>query len=307
MEADPMTWETFELRLAACVSTLTDEQDEIVLLLPGDAARTLTLRGAIEGDGVTLTVPCGMALSSQDPALPAGLEGLVERGWHQDSESEVLEQLGLPVDHDLWLIAEHPCAAEVATEAVHALRDVLAVPAPDLLVATSEGPHAQGAAVLGLTLRADVPTELAADDVDPEQVVLHPSGRPELHELVGAVVEEFTGLDATLDPDADYVLTMHGQQAYVRVWEHLPVVEVFARVAHGVRSRRHAAVEAELLNRKSPWVTWLVDHDGQVMLRSVMQADPFVPMHLERRLTLFQGALEEHRDDLVFRSGGKVA
>lgn len=65
----------------------------------------------------------------------------------------------------------------------------------------------------------------------------------------------------------------------MRVLAHQPGIEILARVAHGVRSLRGAAVEIGILNRDAAWVKWALRD------RDIWQSTP-VPAFPLRRPTL---------------------
>lgn len=62
-------------------------------------------------------------------------------------------------------------------------------------------------------------------------------------------MREKYGADPTVDDDGDFVLHHLGQPVWVRVRTDQAAVEIMARVAHDVHSRRATAVEIGLLNR----------------------------------------------------------
>ena len=117
--------------------------------------------------------------------------------------------------------------------------------------------------------------------------------------------EKYEG-EPTIDDDGDFVLHHLGQPVWVRVRRDQPAVEIMARVAHDVHSRRATAVEIGLLNRDNLWVRWTL-RDRAVWQTLVLPGIPFVPRHLDAMLDVFLDAMTSTRDDLAYRTGAKVA
>lgn len=109
-----------------------------------------------------------------------------------------------------------------------------------------------------------------------------------------------------IDQDGDVVITHLDQRVWVRVRQDQPAVEIIARVAHGVHSRRATAAEIAVLNRAHMWTIWVLS-GREVWMRLPIPALPFVPAHLGTMVDLFLEAMTKTRDDLAFRVGGRVA
>ena len=86
--------------------------------------------------------------------------------------------------------------------------------------------------------------------------MLCPTDRDELMEMVLMVLQAKLGERPPVDDDGDVVLMHLDQPVWIRVRHEQPAIEIFARVAHDVRSRRATAVEVAVLNRDNPWVKW---------------------------------------------------
>ena len=69
-----------------------------------------------------------------------------------------------------------------------------------------------------------------------------------------------------------------------------PAIEIFARVAHGIRSRRATAAEIAVLNRDNPWVKWTLRGAHGVAAHHDPGA-PFVPAHLDGMVDVFLVAM----------------
>ena len=73
----------------------------------------------------------------------------------------------------------------------------------------------------------------------------------------GHPVDETVGERPPVDDDGDVVLMHLEQPVWIRVRPEQPAIEISARVAHDVRSRRATAVELAVLNGDNPWVKWV--------------------------------------------------
>jgi hypothetical protein len=171
--------------------------------------------------------------------------------------------------------------------------------------------------VLGLCATAEVPVDkgdrllVPAAPLQEGESVLdrHAIGvrdHDELVRLVAGLLREKYDEEPTRDDEGDFVLEHLGQHVYVRAREDQPVVQIFARVAHDVASRRSAAVEIALLNRDHTWSKWNLIGRG-LFQTLALPATPFVPAHVWAMIDLFLGSMAETRDDLVLRTRAKVA
>lgn len=204
----------------------------------------------------------------------------------------------------------------VVSDVVVALRHHFGIAHPQLLTYQAWGPAAEGAEVLGLCATDDVPVDEAGGPTASEsisdgesvlgQTVLEPADRDDLLQIVESLLREKYEGEPFIDEDGDFVLCHLGQPVWVRVRTDQPAVEIMARVAHDVRSRRATAVEIGLLNRDSLWVGWDL-RDRTVWQTLVLPAFPFVPGHLDEMLDIFLEAMSSTRDDLAYRTGAKVA
>ena len=61
-----------------------------------------------------------------------------------------------------------------------------------------------------------------------------------------------------------------------------------------------------MLNRRHMWTQWVL-RDREVWMRLPMPALPFVPQHLVSMLDIYLEAMSQTRNDLAFRTGGRVA
>lgn len=299
-ESYDMEWRDLEVALG----NLLVDMDE-----PGQWLR-LELPGATPGDGPgapwILFFPTGQDESVMGQ-LPANVD-LSETHRLEESASAHLGALGWgrgPVSS--WLMARHASDADdIAEAAVATLRTCFGVPHPQLLTYVAEGIPEILCEQLELSSRADVPPEPAegSDEEIPTLYVV--DDRDELVAAVTEVIGELLGAEPKIDEDGDIVLSLAGQVAWVRVLPKQPAVEIFARVAHGVASRRDALVEVGLLNRQSVWVRWEL-RDDDVWQRVVLPAWPFAADHLLNLLAVFERALRSTRDDLVLRTQAEAA
>ena len=142
------------------------------------------------------------------------------------------------------------------------------------------------------------------EDIGP--LVLCPTDRDELIEMMLMVLQAKLGERPAVDDDGDVVLMHLDQPVWIRVRHEQPAIEIFARVAHDVRSRRATAVEVAVLNSENPWVKW-AQRDHTVWQHLMIPGAPFVPAHLDGMIDVFLEAMTKTRDDLVFRVLGKAA
>lgn len=195
----------------------------------------------------------------------------------------------------------------VVAVAFAALRMHFGVPHPHLLTYDAFGPAAARVDSLGLLASEDVPHEQSGGSPvpsSPAPLVQVPTNREELLAFVGAALHAEHPGEVSLDDDGDYVLQHLGQPVWVRVRQEQLAVEILARVAHGVYSRRATAVEIGLLNRDKAWTQWTL-RDRDVWQTILLPGTPFVPVHLARMLDVFLAAITETRDDLALRIGAK--
>lgn len=301
--SDP--WDDFELRLAAYLSTMADPEDgdRLLVELPDDGDEEGTapyaqFAGFDGGQMLRAELSGNHYLAAVHHLSDLHLARLADDGWHGPTEDEPNHVLEEPVAR----------AMELSSCVVRALRVDFGIPDPGLLSFQAWGPAEPGAAILGLRATDDVP----ADVVD-RVVPLPPkpgravpvSGRDELRELVRTTLRGLLEEEPVADDDDDFVIAHLGHPVYVRVRHDQPAVEVFARVAHGVDSRRRAALEVGLLNRDHLWTTWLL-RGRDVWLRMPVPGQPFAPLHLVTMLELFLEAIAESRADLAYRTGAGV-
>ncbi len=193
------------------------------------------------------------------------------------------------------------------------MRTSFGIAHPQLLTHHAWGPAAEGVGVLGLCATADVPADAPQAPANPTARMAHggplavqPEGRDDLLRIVADVLREKYETEPTVDDDGDFVLHHLGQPVWVRVRTEQPAVEILARVAHDVRSRRATAVEIGLLNRDSAWAGWTL-YDRSVWQTILLPGSPFVPSHLDQMLEVFFKAMSKTRDDLAYRLNAKVA
>ncbi len=140
-----------------------------------------------------------------------------------------------------------------------------------------------------------------------DTLVFTPEGPSELAAVVRRqLVEKYGDDNVTVDGDDDIVVRGFGYPVWVRVHQNQPAVQIFARVVRDVHSRRATATELAILNRDSAWCLWK-QRGREVWPETMVLGRPFVPRHLDSMLDVFVSAVGEHRHDLAFRVGGKVA
>lgn len=294
-------WQRLQVGLAEQLGNLTDEDDHLILELPvgSDVGTTPYAQFAGFGDCMVRAELSGDAYLAPLHRLDAESgSSLRLGGWLGNDEQELNWYVERPVSD----------AHFIALMIVWALRDVFGVAHPQLLTYKAWGPNSSSAVVLGIPTSDEVPAELAIDASEEtvEPFVLSPSDRDELMEMVQMVLHAKLGERPPVDDDGDVVLMHLEQPVWIRVRPEQPAIEIFARVAHDVRSRRATAVELAVLNGDNPWVKW-VQRDRTVWQHLVIPGAPFVPVHLDGMVDVFLETMTKTRDDLVFRLLGKAA
>lgn len=305
-------WAKLEEDLASYLSTMVDpnEDDHLILELPGPSENTgcppyVQFAAFGEGRMIRAEVSGNAHLTPQYQLGKEGCEFFAELGWFGNDDAE-----------KNWCI-ERPVAGadEIANHVMSALRSYFGVAHPQLLTHQAWGPACAGASGLGLCSTAEVPAEEPTQGLTPivtgaesvlEQVALTPGSREDLVAIVASVLREKYADEPTIDDDGDFVLHHLGQAVWVRVRHDQLAIQIMARVAHEVYSRRAAAVELGLLNRDNLWVSWAL-HDRTVWQTLALPGLPFVPSHLFTMLDLFLEAMTATRDDLAYRTRAKVA
>jgi hypothetical protein len=307
-------WAAFEVALAAYLATMSDPDEGDHLLIevtdpdPDGAAGCppyaqfaafgggTMIRAEVSGDA---RLRPQFRLSDDAPAW------FTRKGWAGGAAANADEG----EERNWYVVAPLDRVDEIARVVVETMRDRFGIVHPQLLTYQAWGPAADEAEFLGLCATGEVPLdEPQAVGHEPilGQLALQPSNRDELLGFVGALLREKYEADPTVDNDGDFVLHHLGQPVWVRVRTDQPAVEIMARVAHGVHSRRATAVEIGLLNRDNLWVRWTL-RERTVWQTLLLPASPFVPSHLDEMLDLYLAAMSETRDDLAYRTGAKVA
>lgn len=311
------TWQEFEGNLAAYLATMTDpaEGDHLRIELAdpdpdGDDGCPPYAQFAACGDGQMIRAE----LSGDGYLLPqyqlrdGGHEFFRGLGWSGNLEDGDIE------DRNWRLVRPVTSADEIANHVTWAMRHLFGVVHPQLLSYDAWGPAADDVDALGLCATNDIPIDEGAFGIGSGLPVLalgvalavEPADREELLAYVASVLGEKYEGEPTLDEDGDFVLHHLGQPVWVRVRTDQPAVEIMARVAHGVHSRRATAVEIGILNRDNLWVEWTL-RERTVWQTLVLPGMPFVPNHLDAMLDLFLETMTSTRDDLAYRTGAKVA
>ena len=312
---DDNAWDRLASSLAAYLATMVDPAEDDHLIIELAAADTSPGAGSPPyvqfagfGDGRYLRAEvAGDAYLLPAYRLADEAATLLRRlGWEGN------EPAGRPEERNWHIERSISDVAMVADQTVQVLRDCFRVAHPQLLTYQAWGPAAEGASVLELCATGDVPIEQsvapsAQDGAAPARgaIALEPADRDELLDMVASVLRRTYGTEPEADEDGDFVLEHMGQPVWVRVHTEQPAVQIMARVAHDVHSRRATAVEIGLLNRDNLWVRWNLRR-REVWQTAALPGLPFVPSHLEEMLRIFCHAMTTHRDDLAYRTGARV-
>lgn len=314
MQALDVMWRELGRRLGAHLGTMTDPEEGDHLLVEiadpdpdGDGCPPYAQFAAF-GDGTMLRAE----ISGNAYLLPqyrldeAGCDYLLAGGWEGNEGDEKNWFIQVPVSE----------VAAVADRVVSTFRFHFGIAHPQLLTYCGWGPAASAAPALGLCATADVPVE---EPQAPQETLsrragprprkamqaVTPADRDELVDLVRQTLAHKYDDEPEVDDDGDFVLEHLGQLSWIRVRHDTPTVEIMARVAHDVRSRRATAVEVGLLNRDHPWVRWVL-RDRTIWQTVVVPGLPIVPQHLDDLLDVFFAAMTSTRDDLALRTRAKV-
>ncbi|WP_440220810.1 T3SS (YopN, CesT) and YbjN peptide-binding chaperone 1 [Dietzia sp. MNB45] len=192
-------------------------------------------------------------------------------------------------------------AFALADAIVRVAREDLRLPHPQLFTARASG---RGAAELAESLGlADADAPGGPDGRTDGGVRGGPDAlRPVVVEAVGRMF----GQEPGVDDDGDVYFTVAGTTVFVIFSPDGGLVQAWALVVRGVYSRRNTAVEVDLLNSKGMWSTWYLS-GRDVFQRITLPARPLSADNIEGMLRAFAKDLEQNRDELAYRLGGKVA
>jgi hypothetical protein len=287
-------WNDLAHGLTAQLPRMRDESDHLIVELPeGDDDGTRPYaQFAGFGPGMVRAELSGNAYLAPAYVLTdEWCESLRTMGWSGNEEDEPNWYVERPVED----------ARNIAALVVASLRQAFGVAHPQFLTYRAWGRNADGAAELGLSASEDVPVEQPF-----EPMVLQPEDRDDLLAMIRMTLHAKYDEEPTVDDDGDVVLTHLDQPVWLRARDDMPAVEIFARVVHGVHSRRATAVDIGLLNRDNPLVKWSM-RERTVWQHIVIPALPFAPGHLDAMVDVFLATMTATRDDLALRVGGRVA
>lgn len=291
-------WSELSRSLADHLERMASEEYHLVLELPagfgGGTSPYAQFAGFGEGHMMRTELGGNAYLTPTSQLGDEWCDTLRVMGWLGNDDEEPNWYIERPVGD----------AKLVSAMVVGALREAFGVAHPLLLTYRAWGQAAVGASELGLSATAEVPVELPEASVGP--MVLAPDDRDELVEMLLMTLHAKFDERPPVDDDGDVVLTHLDQPVWVRARPDQPAVEIFARVAHAIHSRRATAVELAILNRDNPWVKWTLQ-DRAVWQHIVIPGLPFAPDHLDAMLDVFLATLTATRDDLALRIGGRVA
>lgn len=286
-------WSGLTTGLTAQLQRMLDESDHLLVELPDGAdGGTRPYVQFAGGAGMLRAELSGnVYLAPAYVLTDEWCESLRSMGWGGNDEAE-----------PNWFV-ERPVgdARSIAALVVAALRLAFGVAHPQLLTYRAWGTNSDGATELGLSATEEVPAEQPS-----EPMVLQPEDRDDLLAMIRMTLHVKYDEDPAVDDDGDFVLTHLDQPVWVRARPDMPAVEIFARVVHGVHSRRATAIEVGILNRDNPLVKWSM-HERTVWQHIVIPALPFAPGHLDAMVDVFLATMTATRDDLALRAGGQVA
>lgn len=309
-------WRELEAGLVTYLGKMTDpgEGDHLILELvdpepEDDGAVPYVQFAACDGGTFVRAEVSGNAYLREQYALDApGCAYLRDAGWEGNDDGDDDER-----NWFRYTPTDHP--GDLAHEVVTVLRSHFGIAHPQLLTYNAWGPAADQADVLGVCATRDVPVDephipMSRETTGPRttgtrNLIVFPVDRDELVAAVTQVLADLYEEEPQIDDDGDFVLEHMDQYVWVRVRQDIPTIEILARVAHGVSSRRGTAVEVGLLNRDHPWVRWIV-RDRAIWQQLSIPGLPFVPQHLTELLDVFLQAMAATRDDLALRTRSTV-
>ena len=310
-------WDELEAGLTTFLGLMTDpgEGDHLLLELPdpdpeGDGCPPYAQFAAFDAGTMIRAEISGNAYLRAHYALDeAGCAFLRDAGWEGN------ENQGDADGERNWFVdTSTRDTGDVAHQVICVLRSHFGIAHPQLLTYSAWGPAADEAYLLGVCASADVPVDEPQAPKTVEKIGPRPerghrlvfsANRDELFEAVTQALADSYGEEPVIDDDGDFVLDHMDQAVWVRVRHDIPTIEIMARVAHDVRSRRTTAVEIGLLNRDHPWVRWTL-RDRTIWQQVAVPGLPFVQQHLEDLIEVFCRAMMMTRDDLVLRTRAKV-
>ncbi|WP_158707702.1 T3SS (YopN, CesT) and YbjN peptide-binding chaperone 1 [Janibacter massiliensis] len=231
-----------------------------------------------------------------------GLRGDIRGGGLAPEVAKMLPTLGWMSDgaHTWTTFRAADDHSPIVREMLLALRDGYGIPDPGLLTYRAWGPVADEAQDLGIQATETVTVEHQQDATVVHDVLTTADLRARLVDIVRELYET----EPEVDDDGDVVLHHAGQRVWVGPIGDSLVVRVFARVVHGVYSRRAAATEIAILNRDHSLVRF--DLRGRdVWLAVDLPSSPFVPDHLVGALAGVFAAIDRNRADLALRVRGR--
>lgn len=229
------------------------------------------------------------------------VEALVDLGWWEPTDALDHEADGGSVN--FWVDLEVREADRAAVLLVRALREVYGCLHPTLLSTTGLYPESAGdhGGWKGGE-EADDTSVAAFDDLG----LCWPSDRAELEAAVLTALGVLRGEPVEPDADGDVPVPVGRSLAFVRVMSGRPGIELFAYLVTDLEDAdpQVLARELNILNRQHETFSFYAV-DDLVLMRQVLIAVPFVPLHLKIALESFCGGLDNVARDLVERVGGR--
>lgn len=275
--ATSQSWDRFTNRLADHLDEMED--DEILVIsaeVDEEPDEVSPYFQVLHDDGVFhVEVSSNRYLTGHHRLDAAGQAALVALGL---SEDDGTANFGLEVAHD----GADP--TELASIAVHALRDVFGVFHPAFL-------------------RSD---QLTSDDEydEEEPIAVVPQSREHLRALVDNALIPVLGRRPDHDDDGDIAVDDADTVCFVRVQRTVPIVEIFTTVVHQVADLDAATFEVNILNRDASFLRYVVRGDT-VAAHLCLPAIPFAPQHLRDTLQYFRHHTALAAPDLAHRVRGR--
>lgn len=271
-----LAWDRFQSRLASHLGAMEDEEYLLICAQVDDElGEVAPYIQVAHDDGVFHVEVSSNRYLTAHHRLDATREAtLMTLGLSDDGGTS---NFALDVEHG------RSDPTDVASIAVHALRDVFGVLHPVFLDSDQ--------------LVDD------EDDDEGEPIAVAPQSREHLRTLVDDALVPLLGCRPAHDDDGDIPVVGDEAVYFVRVQQAVPIVEIFTTVVDAVTNREAATFEVNILNRDSSFLRYVVRGDA-VVANLCLPAVPFAPQHLRDTLQLFRHHTTLVAPDLAHRVGG---
>lgn len=292
-------WSRFQARLADHIADMEDDDILVVEMEsaaePEEGTAPYVQFCAWGSDLVRAEVSSNEFLSDEHLLDVRSIDALVALGWSAPTASRDDDDPGSG-SSNFFLDIERAQADRLAVMTTRSFRDVFGVTHPAFLSSDE----------LDVVERAaDPPSGPGGDGPAPddEPLAVTPRDRTHLLELVDSALVPYLGRVPVHDEDDDIPIVAGSALVFVQVSEHMPAIQLFSVLVHGVTDHERAAFEVSVLNRDLRFVKFVL-HGDSVMAYVDLPAHPFAPEHLRGMLAILSEIVDRVDDDLAVRVGG---